>query len=154
MIWHDLLFDRTIAPLALAKGFARAFSVSTDDVVIVDADDTPAILASGDAPILVEINPQAGEFAFGVGVILRGPEVEQMVATPAEEEAIIAELCRHWNAQCLFDDGTPSPYTYFRMHPSGEVGQVTLDPDALHRDEYVVWSCRQRVATTSPTEQR
>lgn len=152
MIWHDLAFDRVIDAHALAEGIASVFGVQPDDVRIVNVQDTDAIIDSGDAPVLLELNPRLGQFAFGFSVILRSPETERAVATAAQSEAIIARLCARWQAHCLFDDGTVNPYGYVRMHPSGRVDHVTLDAAALdERDEYTVASSRPRTPPITPS---
>jgi hypothetical protein len=132
-LWQDILLDRVVDDDALRAAIGCIFDVEPRSILVVE-QITPELDAQT-ARVIVERFGSAGDFPLHVSIYLLDQSlIEQAGITPGTE--LVAALCRALNCSCLMSDASPSVHTWLRIDNAGTIEHVTLDPDALDRDEY------------------
>jgi hypothetical protein len=138
-MWTDLMLDRVVNDRSIVKGMAHVFGLRSADIALVDEiADQPGVM-SQDPPVIIERAELAGNFPLQLSIYLRRSELEQRVADPADEQAVVARLCAGWKCSALFSDDAVDPYSWFLMTPTGRLEEVTVDAGRLDdQDAFVV----------------
>jgi hypothetical protein len=129
MIWQDIVIDRLLSDHEIAHALSDAFGVQPSEVLVGhDEHDFPD---PGQAQVICMSSTLGGGFPQLLSIYLYG-------ATGSLQTIdIIKNMCTKSNFSCLFDDGSPNPYTMNLATRAGEVRRVNIDPDLLDdRGEY------------------
>ncbi len=142
MLWEELLLDRRVPDRILARALADALGIpETSMRVVEDVADAPAT-ADGATLLLVDRTGLTGDFPLQLSLYVRDADLARRIEPPAARLASVVRLCQLLDCTALLPDDSLNPFSWLRVRPSGAVDAVTLDPDRLDRDEFVVVSAR------------
>lgn len=127
MLWTDLAFDCIPSDDRLRQAWATVFGIDQDAVSVIDniAGEDP--WADGRIRIVLERFQQPGEFPLRVMVVLRGSDVEALVAKPERELAMIGRLCAELECRALVASDDVNPYEWSLHTPHGATTVVRVD---------------------------
>jgi hypothetical protein len=139
MIWHDIVIDRDCSDRELVSAIAKTFSVAPADVLVRHgaAPLAPA-LVDDSARVLCERYVLPGAFPLQLGLVLRDPGLERIVASVGDIP-LLQRLCAQLRVNGLAEDPLNHPYAALYVPLHGAPQRVFLDAERLDdANEYVM----------------
>jgi hypothetical protein len=125
-MWADVLLDVQADESRLATAFASAFDAPIGDVCVVRSIEAAPL----GVPILVAVRDVAGEFR----VLLSVSTCDSYSSSPVV--GVVSRVCRTLGGRALIAEESEDPFRMLLVGERREVASVSLDPEALDRDEY------------------
>ncbi len=140
--WQDVLLSRRVDDGTLVRAFGDVLGVPRAGVRVIETvEDLPPLSEAGVGLVLDRVS-LGGDFPLQVSIYVRDPGAAGRVTSPDADVGLIRDVCRILDCDALVSDDSPSVLTSLRVRSSGEVDAVTLDPDRLEHDEYVIATAR------------
>ena len=129
--------DRPVRPEEAAAALAAALKLPSQAVEA--ARDASAARWAPGVRLVVVVSRRPGEFPGSLELYGAAD-----FAPSLTREALASSLARALQARILTDDGSPNPYTWVLHEPSGRALPVSVEVEALDREEALVLARAER----------